>query len=128
MVGGYRARPKLFEFMSRDAKAANALRLRTCGRLLVENTILERLPSHLQPVACECGQLIEDEDAVVRQRSLTGPGELPAADSADVGDGEEWGRSCPARGWPGGAPAWMSQPPDCPASQIMNTTPAFLSA
>jgi hypothetical protein len=47
----------------------------------------KRLAQHLQPVTCARGQLVEEQDAVVRQRHLARPGELPAADAADGGDG-----------------------------------------
>jgi hypothetical protein len=71
---------------TRATSAAKAPRSRTPVRWFREDSIVERLASHLQHVAFELGQLIEEENAVMRQRPLAGPGELPAAVPADVGD------------------------------------------
>ena len=49
--------------------------------------VLERLAQHLEHVAAELGQLVEEEHAVVRQRHLAGPRDGAAADQAGVGDG-----------------------------------------
>ena len=49
--------------------------------------VLQRLPQHLEHVALELRQLIEEEHAVVRQAHLARPGDLAAADQARVGDG-----------------------------------------
>jgi hypothetical protein len=40
------------------------------------HSALERLPPHLQHVACALGQLIQEQDAVVRQRHLAGHRQL----------------------------------------------------
>ena len=63
----------------------------TLWRLYVCETLLERLPQHLQPMACACGPLVEAQPAVMRQRHLAGHGHLAAADHADVGDSVVWG-------------------------------------
>jgi hypothetical protein len=69
------------------ASMASSERPRTHARLYSYDTILERLPPHLKHVAFELGPLIEEEDAVGRTRHLAGPGDLPAVDHADIGDG-----------------------------------------
>jgi hypothetical protein len=49
----------------RLANSANVSRSTTCGRLSVENTLLERLAPHLQDVAAALGPCIQEEHAVV---------------------------------------------------------------
>ena len=45
-----------------------------------------RLGQDLQRIAAELWQLIQDEHAVVGQRHLARPGEVPAADQPHIGD------------------------------------------
>jgi hypothetical protein len=59
------------------------------------HSILDRLASHLQPVACARGPRIEAQDAVVRLRHLARYGYLTAADHADVGNGVVGGATRP---------------------------------
>jgi hypothetical protein len=49
-------------------------------------------------VAFELGPLVEAQEAVVRQRHLTGHGHLTTADHADVSNGMEWGAKGTGRG------------------------------
>jgi hypothetical protein len=51
----------------RLANSANVWRLRKCGRLSVENTLLQRLAQHLERIAAALRKFIQQEDAVVRQ-------------------------------------------------------------
>jgi hypothetical protein len=48
--GGYRVQPEPLEVISRAAKAAKALRSRTCGRLYLYDALLERLVEEFQNV------------------------------------------------------------------------------
>jgi hypothetical protein len=73
--------------LTRAASAASAMKSGMGAQWLLEDTILERLPPHLQHVAFELGPLVEAQEAVVRQRHLTGHGHLTTADHADVGNG-----------------------------------------
>jgi hypothetical protein len=56
--------------MSRAAKAAKALRFRTCAKLYVEDTILERLAQDLQDMAAARRPCIQQQNAAVRQRHV----------------------------------------------------------
>jgi hypothetical protein len=94
VVGGYRAVPASLPAMTRRAKAATALRLRTCGRLYSADTIFEGLTQDLQDMAAEPRQLIQKEHTIMRQRHFAGPRHLAAADQADVRYGVVW---CGAR-------------------------------
>jgi hypothetical protein len=158
VMGGSWTRPDRLAISSRLAMPTKSFGFTTCGRLSVENTLLERLPQHLQHVAFELGHLIEGEEAVVRQRHLTGHGDVAAADQADVGDGVMRGAKG-ARGDEGrvaaGQPGHTVDPrrldglsqghlrqdggeaarqPRCPRprttqhEEMMNTTPASRSA
>jgi hypothetical protein len=70
VVGSYGALPEPIEVMSRAAKAAKALRSRTPAKLCVYDTLLQRLPQHLQDMAAELGPFIQEEHAMVGQRPL----------------------------------------------------------
>jgi hypothetical protein len=59
----------------------------SCLPVTDEETIAERLAQDLEDMALELGQLIQEQDAVVRQRHLTGHGQLTTADHADIGNG-----------------------------------------
>jgi hypothetical protein len=87
VVGSYHALTECLEVMSCAAKAAKALRSRTCGRLYVYDALLERLAHGLEDVAAELGQFIQEEHAKVRQRPLPRHRPLAAADHAHIGDG-----------------------------------------
>src|SRR5215218_7225411 len=66
----YRAVHESLRGIIRLANSANVWRLRKCGRLSVENTLLERLPQDLEDMAAALGQFIQEEHAVVDQRDL----------------------------------------------------------
>ena len=59
----------------------------TCGRLYLENTLLERLAPHVEDMPAELRELIQQEDAMVGQRHLPWHRHLPAADHAHLGNG-----------------------------------------
>jgi hypothetical protein len=65
VMGGYGPRLEPPEVMSRAAKVATTLTSRTPAKLYIDETLLERLAYHLQDVAAEFGQLIQEEHAVV---------------------------------------------------------------
>jgi hypothetical protein len=64
----YRAVHESLRGIIRLANSANVWRLRKCGRLSVENTILERLPPDLQDLAAALGPCIQEVHAMVRQQ------------------------------------------------------------
>jgi hypothetical protein len=59
----------------------------TCGRWYTGDTLLERLAQDLEDMARARGQLIQAQEAVVRQRDLPRQEPLAAADHAYLGDG-----------------------------------------
>jgi hypothetical protein len=63
----YRAVHESLRGIIRLANSANVWRLRKCGRLSVENTLLERLPLDLQDMAAALGPCIQEEHAMVGQ-------------------------------------------------------------
>jgi hypothetical protein len=65
VMGSYRPLPELSKFVSRAAKAAKTLKLRTPAKLYIDETLLERLAQDLQNMAAELGQFIQEEHAVV---------------------------------------------------------------
>jgi hypothetical protein len=70
VMGSYRPLPEPPKFVSRAAKVAKTLKLRTPARLYVYDAVLERLPQDLQDMAAELGQFIQEAHPVVRQRHL----------------------------------------------------------
>ena len=80
VVGGYYARPKSLTAIIRLADSAKARRFKTPARLYSYETVLERLPQHLQDMASELGQFIQEKHAVVHQRHLAGHRYVAAAD------------------------------------------------
>ena len=82
-----------------------------CTQWLVEDPILERLSQDFEDMALELGQLIQEQQAMVRQRHLARHGQLTTAEHAHSGDrlvrgpertgSEEGGASGDTRG-PGG--------------------------
>jgi hypothetical protein len=74
VVGGYRARSKSPAAMIRLPISVKVWRVRMCGRLYLENTLLERLLQYLEHMACAFGPLVEEQNAVMRPRHLTGHG------------------------------------------------------
>ena len=52
-----------------------------------DRTLLDRLPERLERGPPELRQLVEEEDAVVRERGLAGPWDRAAADQPGVRDG-----------------------------------------
>ncbi len=75
----------------------------TLWRLYLCETLLERLAEDLEDMALELGQLIQEQDPVVRQRHLPRHGQLAAADQPHIRDGVVRGPER-ARGDEGGAP------------------------
>jgi hypothetical protein len=67
-MGGYGTPPKQLALSSRSAKSIISLKLRTLWRLYSYDTLLERLPQDLEHMACTLRELIEAEDAMMRQR------------------------------------------------------------
>jgi hypothetical protein len=58
-VDGYGARPESLIASTRRAKPATALRFRTCGRLSLYDTLLERLAQHFEDMPAELRQRIQ---------------------------------------------------------------------
>jgi hypothetical protein len=85
------------------ASATRAERSRTRGRLYLCDAILKRLAQDLEDMALELRQLIQEQDAMVRQRHLPRQGQVAAADQAHIGDGVV-GSPERAHGDDGGAP------------------------
>ena len=57
------------------------------ARVIDDAAVLERLPQSLDGVATELGELVEEQDAVVREADLAGPhGRAPAAEQPDRRD------------------------------------------
>src|SRR6266542_5340542 len=50
------------------------------------DTLLDRLSQHFEHVPLELGELIQEQEAMVRQGHLLQHGQLAAADQADIGD------------------------------------------
>jgi hypothetical protein len=69
------------------ARTASAARSMTCGRLYFCNALLERLSQHFEHVALARGQLIQEQNAVMRQRDLPRHGPLAAADQPHIPHG-----------------------------------------
>jgi hypothetical protein len=65
---------------ARAAHTAKAARSRTPARLPVYNPLLQQLVQHLQDMAAELGEFIQEEHTMVRQRHLARHGDVPAAD------------------------------------------------
>jgi hypothetical protein len=72
----YRAVHDSLRGIIRLSNSANVWRVRTCGRLSAENTLLQRLAQHLQDMAAARRQLIQEQHAGVCQRHLTRPWHL----------------------------------------------------
>ena len=87
VMGSYRRLPEPPTFVSRAAKAAKTLTLRTPAKLYIYETLLEGLAQYLQHVTAELGQFIQKEHAVVGQRHLARHRHLSPADQAHIGDG-----------------------------------------
>jgi hypothetical protein len=80
-----------------SARPASAVRSTTCGRLSLENTLLERLAQDLEDMAAALGPCIQAAHAVVGQRRLARPRPVAPADQPSVRDGVVGG-SARARG------------------------------
>jgi hypothetical protein len=68
MRGGYRPRPEPLAVISRIAKSTIALKLRMCGRLYAEDTLLQRLTQDLQHTAAALRPCIQEAHAVMRDQ------------------------------------------------------------
>ena len=55
LVGSYRPLPEPTEVISRAAKVAKTLKLRTPAKLYIYETLLERLPQDLQDMTSKLG-------------------------------------------------------------------------
>ena len=86
-VGCYRLSGGPVGVTTHAANAASMARSRTCGRLYVYNTILERLPQDLQDMASKLGSLIQEEHAMVGQRHLARHRHAAPADQPRIRDG-----------------------------------------
>jgi len=73
--------------LTRAANAASAARSRMLARLYSEDTLHQRLSQDLEDMAPELRQLMQEQDAMVRQGQLPRQGPLAAADHAHIGDG-----------------------------------------
>jgi hypothetical protein len=76
--GGYRALLASLTAITRLANSANIWRLRTCGRLYISDTLLERWPPHLQDVAAALGPCIQGEHTIEARKTLPCRGRGPA--------------------------------------------------
>jgi hypothetical protein len=76
VMGSYRPLPEPPMFVSRAAKVAKTLKLRTLAKLYVYETLLEGLAQDFQDVAAKLRELIEKHDTMVRQRHLAWHGHL----------------------------------------------------
>jgi hypothetical protein len=76
----------------------------TCGRLYLQDTILERLPQDLQDMAAARGPCIQEAHAVVGPRHLARPRHVATADQPRIGEGV-MGGATRAGGDDGGAAA-----------------------
>jgi hypothetical protein len=83
-MGSYHAPPDSPEILNRAAKAAKALRSKTCGRLFLNDTLLERLAQHLEDVATELRPFIQKGNPMVCQRHVTRQRDLTVADQPHV--------------------------------------------
>jgi hypothetical protein len=83
----YRSVHKSLRGIIRLANSTNVWRLRKCGRLSVENTLLEGLAQHLQHVAAELRQFIEHHKTMMRPWHLARQRHLPVADQPDIRNG-----------------------------------------
>jgi hypothetical protein len=87
VMGSYRPLPEPPMFVSRAAKVAKTLKLRTLAKLYVYETLLEGLAQDFQDVAAKLRELIEKHDTMVRQRHLAWHGHLAPTDQPDVRNG-----------------------------------------
>jgi hypothetical protein len=87
VMGSYRPLPEPPKFVSRAAKAAKTLKLRTTAKLYKYETLLERLPQDLQDMAAALGPFIQEEHAIMGQRPLARHRHVAPADQPCVRDG-----------------------------------------
>jgi hypothetical protein len=93
----YRAVHESLRGIIRLANSANVWRLRKCGRLSVENTLLERLPQDLQDMAAALGPFIEEEHTMMGQRGLPWHRHVAPTEQPHIRDGEMGGATRPGR-------------------------------
>jgi hypothetical protein len=86
-MGSYHARPEPPVGVSRAAKAAKTLTSRTHAKLYIYETLLQRLPPHLQDMAAALGEFIQKAHAMVGPRPLTRHGHGAAPGQPRVRDG-----------------------------------------
>ena len=84
VIGSYRPLPEPPKFVSRAAKVAKTLKLRTPAKLYIYESLLERLAQDLEDMAAELGPCIQEEHAMVGQRHVTrhrhvAPADQPAS-------------------------------------------------
>jgi hypothetical protein len=56
--------PAILAVIRRIAESAKALSFRTLTRLHLEDTMVERLPQHLQHMVFELRQIVEEQDTI----------------------------------------------------------------
>jgi hypothetical protein len=86
-MGGYSSKPDRLAVSSRLAKLIKSLRFRTCGRLYLEDTLLEWLPQDLEDMAAARGPYIQAAHAVAGQRHFARPRRVAPADQPHTQDG-----------------------------------------
>ena len=84
--------PEPLAVIIRMAKSATALRFRTCGRLYLCDTFLERRAQDLEHLTAELRPFIQEEDAVVGQRHVARHRHVTPTDQPDVREGMLGGR------------------------------------
>ena len=84
VVDGYSNHSERCNVRSRTAKASRRLTSRTPARLLVYDTLLERLAQDLQNMASELRELIQEEHTMVGQRHLAWQRHVAPADQPHI--------------------------------------------
>jgi hypothetical protein len=87
VMGSYRPLPEPPKFVSRAAKVAKTLKLRTPAKLYIYETLLEWLAQDLKDMAAKLGQFIQEEHAMVGQRHVTRQRHVAPADQPRIRDG-----------------------------------------
>src|SRR4029450_9582734 len=80
VMGSYRPLPEPPKFVSRAAKVAKTLKLRTPAKLYIYETLLERLAQDLKHMTAKLGQFIQAQNAVMGQRHFARHRHLASAD------------------------------------------------
>src|SRR5215813_8643821 len=86
VMGSYHPLPAPLAVITRAANTARGLRSRTRGRLYACDAVLEQLAQDLEHMPATLRQLIQAEDAVVRQRHLARHRHVGSADQPHIRD------------------------------------------